>query len=171
MKRVVASFLLIWAISIGCKKSDPAPPNDINQSDRVFIRDASLFNAAAVRINQFVDTTTSDTLIRNLARVLSTDHVNIRNSFNAIAGGFAYYTKDSLDAVHAALKAQLDTLTGRSFDSVYIHQQKADHQAAIVLFSLEKDSGLNVPVRQFATSLIPMLQNHLKSIDSLAKYY
>ena len=171
MKRF-AAFLVIAILTFNsCKKSDPAPTNDVNQADRSFIQDASLFNAAAVQINQWVDTTSTDTLIRRLARQLATDHLAIRQTFTAIAGSFAFYSRDSLDAAHVALRAAMDTLSGRSFDSVYIHSQKNDHEAAVVLFKKETDSGLNIPIRQFAQSVLPLLQSHLKSIDSLAKLY
>ena len=171
MKRF-AAFLVIAILAFNsCKKSDPAPTNDVNQADRSFIQDASLFNAAAVQINQWVDTTSTDTLIRRLARQLATDHLAIRQTFTSIAGSFAFYSKDSLDAAHTALRAAMDTLSGRFFDSVYIHSQKNDHEAAMVLFKKETDSGLNIPIRQFAQSVLPLLQSHLKSIDSLAKLY
>lgn len=171
MKRVIACFVFLIVALVACNKSDPAPNNDVNQSDRTFVQDASLLNAAAVQINQWVDTTSTDTLIRRLAGQLGMDHLAIQQSFKAIAGNFAYYSKDSLDASHVAVRAGMDTLTGRSFDSVYIHLQKKDHETAIALFKYETDSGLNIPIRNFAQSVLPLLQTHLKSIDSLAKLY
>ena len=69
---------------------------------------------------------------------------------------------------HVALGAQLLTLDGRAFDSVYIHSQVSDHQKAITFFQNEIDKGNNSRLKNYANTQLPHLQEHLRIADSLA---
>jgi len=88
-----------------------------------------------------------------------------------IASGLGLYAPDSLDAKHVALKGQLSLLSGRAFDSVYIHSQVEDHQAAIDLFEDQVADGKQQDLKNFANETLPNLRMHKAHADSLANLY
>src|SRR5206468_3368718 len=96
------------------------------------------------------------------------DHTAAQASLKNIAAKYGLTAPDSVDAAHAAEAAQLALLTGRAFDSAYIHGQVTDHQATIQLFQTETNSGNNTDLKTFADTTLPKLQMHLVRADSIS---
>jgi hypothetical protein len=67
------------------------------------------------------------------------------------------------------LRNQLLALSGRAFDSVYIHSLAKDCERAFELFLQETVTGENEQLRDYSASLLPDIQLHLRMADSLAK--
>ena len=157
--------------TLSCNKDNGNNPNDINQADRDFIFNASFANAGELNISTMADTVASDSLIKTFASMMVTDHRSIEQTFTAIAKGFSYYTADSLNAEYLALQQQLDSLSGREYDSVYIHSSVKSHSDLIAYSTDEINNGINPQLKNFATSILPILQSHKKTADSLALKY
>ncbi len=69
------------------------------------------------------------------------------------------------------LAAMLSAMTGRSFDSAYVHGQVTDHQTAVTLFQNENISGNNTKVKTYVNNYLPVIEMHLMMADSLATKY
>ena len=170
MKYTVVSFLLLCLIILSCDKN-VTTPNDINQADRDFVFNGSFANAGELGINALADTTSTDSTIMDFAGYMFAQHTSIEQVFTSLAGGFDYYTAHSLNAENLALQQQLLTLSGREFDSVYIHSRVKSHTDMIAIFTEEKNNGLSPHLKTFADSVLPVLQMHLSMADSLAQKY
>ena len=170
MCKTIAMILVLILASVACTKNTNTP-NDINQADRDFIFNASFANAGELNISTMADSVSTDSLVRDYAGMMVVDHTNIEQSFSAIASGFSYYSSDSLNAEYLALQQQLLTLSGREYDSVYIHSSVETHVNLIAFANDEIANGINPPLKNFATSILPTLQMHLKMADSLALKY
>ena len=170
MNKIIVTFLLATLFILSCNKND-SNPNDINQTDRDFIFHASFANAGELGISALADTASTDSTIIDFAGHMVAEHTSIEKNFTAIAGGFSYYTADSLNAENLALQEQLLTLSGRAFDSVYIHSRVKNHVDMIAMFTEEKNNGLSPQIKNFASSVLPILQTHLQMADSLSQKY
>ena len=162
----------ILACLISCDKDDEnPPPTDVSTTDRNFVVMASMGNQAEIEASQLALTRGTDTSIKSFAQMMIMDHQMAAAGLDSIASDLGLYAPDSLDAEHVALQAQLGTLSGYAFDSVYINSQVVDHQENIALFQTERDNGTNQRLREYAVSLLPNLQIHLQRADSIASRY
>jgi len=170
MKNIIVTFLLVSLSLLSCDKNVTSP-NDMNQADRDFIFYGSFANAGELGISALADTVSTDSTIMDFAGHMVTEHTSIEQTFTTLAGGFSYYTADSLNAENLTLQQQLLTLSGREFDSVYIHSRVKNHTDMIAIFADEKDNGLSPHLKAFANNVLPILQMHLSMADSLAQKY
>ena len=126
----------MMACLISCDKDDEnPPPTDVSTTDRNFVVMASMGNQAEIESSQLAITRGTDTSIKSFAQMMIMDHQMAKGRLDSIATDLGLYIPDSLDAEHVALHAQLDTLSGYAFDSVYINSQVVDHQENIALFT------------------------------------
>ncbi len=170
MKNRIIAFLLASLFILSCDKNVTSP-NDINQADRDFVFNGSFANAGELGISALADTTSTDSTIMDFAGQEFTEHTSIEQIFTSLGDGFDYYTADSLNAENLALQQQLLTLSGRAFDSVYIHSRVKSHTDMIAIFMDESNNGLSPHLKTFADSILPVLQMHLSMADSLAQKY
>lgn len=154
-----------------CAKNNVANPDDLNQTDREFIFNASLRNGAILQLADTALVKTSDSAIKKLADTIVADYTKLETAFTSLANGLSFYFQDSLDAKQLAFKIRLDSLSGRVFDSVYIHQLVIEHDSALASFNKEIAEGFNVKLKFFASTWLPALQRNRKTADSLAKLY
>jgi len=162
-------FLAAFAFA-GCDKDDD-DNNDINGTDRDFAMRAAMGNYAEIDAGQAAATKASDGEIKAFGQMMVTDHSGAGAELKSIASSLGLYAPDSLDAEHVALKAQLNGLSGRAFDSVYIHAQVKDHQKTIALFEQESRDGDHSQLVNFANKTLPHLREHLDKANSLAADY
>jgi Predicted outer membrane protein len=170
----VVACMLSVGIFTGCDKDDDDNNNNnngVNNTDREFTVMASMSNYAEIQAGQLADNKAQNEGIDDFGEMMVEDHTNAGNQLKSIASELSLQVKDSLDAEHVLLMDTLQTVTGRAFDSVYIHSQVRDHHKAIALFQNEAQNGQNMKLKKFANDLLPKLQMHLHHADSLSKVY
>src|SRR3954453_10736618 len=66
-------------------------------------------------------------------------------------------------------KADLSKMSGKEFDQAYAKEMVQDHEKAVSLFRDEAKNGKDKEVSRLAGSVLPMLEEHLKMAQALAK--
>lgn len=166
------SGLLAAASFCACNNKDNSNANLImNATDSAFVLNAGMSNTAEVSAAQMALTKSMDTAIQHFAQRMIDDHTAAQASLKTIASKYSLTVPDSVDAMHAQLSAVLAQMSGRTFDSMYIHQQVTDHQAAVQLYQTEGNAGNNIDLKNFADTTLPKLQMHLTLADSIAATY
>ena len=145
--------------------------NAVNANDKTFVLMAALSNYAEISAGQLALTKTADPNVQMFAQKMITDHTKSQDSLQLIAGQLGLNAPDSLDAAHVQMAAMLSTMTGRAFDSTYVHGQVTDHMATVNLMQTESTNGNNSAVKSYVTNYLPPVQMHLMMADSLAKNY
>jgi putative membrane protein len=143
----------------------------VNATDSVFVMQAGMGNTAEDSAAMLALTKSTDTSIVYFANKMIADHSAAQASLKNIAGRYYLSVPDVVDSVHRQLMMQMAQLSGRAFDSTYIHQQVVDHDSTIARFQREVDLGNNVDLRNFADTTLPKLQMHLDMADSIATRY
>lgn len=159
----------VLVLATGCDKDDD--DNDVNSTDRNFAMMAAMANHAEIDAGTLASSKAVNPGIRAFGQMMVTEHGMSRTELQTMAQSLNVYAPDSLDAEHVALKAQLMTLSGRAFDSVYINSQVRDHQRTIALFEDEDDDGNNDMLEDYARKTLPHLRMHLAHADSLARNF
>ena len=171
MKRISVLALCIAGLVSSCDKDDDDQTNDVNATDRSFTMMAAMSNTAETDAGQLASIKAQNTGIRQYGMHMVSEHTTSQDQLQSLAGDLGLVAPDSLDAEHMMLKTQLQSLNGRSFDSVYIHAQVRDHQRTIALFENQINAGENSRLRDFAREQMPHLREHLDMADSLAALY
>jgi putative membrane protein len=144
----------------------------LNSTDSSFVIMAGMGNTAEIQTSQLADSTRSiDTSIQSFAQMMIMDHTASQNELKPLATKLGLTAPDTVDSAHTALKTILMALSGRAFDSVYIHNQVLDHQRTIEFFEEERDNGNNAELKNFAAGKLPSLQMHLDSAQAIAAGY
>jgi putative membrane protein len=171
------TILLVIAITClsfyGCSKKNEAKDTtrDVNGTDSSFLKMAIAANNGAFEIDQIGYANLTDSVLKGFNIIEIAEHDTMKTELRAIANALKVVVPDSLDMEFAALKEQLLTLSGREFDSVYIHN-KAEHlETFVTLLGREVQNGNNISLRNFAYTKLPILQTHLQIADTLANHY
>ena len=62
-------------------------------------------------------------------------------------------------------------MSGRAFDSAYMHNQVTDHQTTVANFQTELNQGQDQDVKNYANKNLPHIQIHLQRADSITNAY
>jgi putative membrane protein len=161
MAAVVLGFGLF-----SCSKEDDN--TQMNSTDQNFLISANLSNNAEIDAGTVAAVKGSSAGVKSFATMMVTEHSTAKTDLQNLETSVGVAITDTIDAPHKALKAQLITLTGRAFDSVYIVNQVADHQATLARFDAEIGGGNHAQVRNYAMTYRPHIQEHLRLADSIA---
>lgn len=160
-------MVLLVGAFFSCKKNDNSNTNGTSTADHSFMAQASYSNMAEVDAGQLASTQGNDAMVRSYGHTMVSDHTTAENDLQAVASQVTYNLPSGVDSMHMALKAQLATMSGRAFDSMYMHMQVNDHNAAITLFQNEASNGYNQNVKNYANKYLPKLQMHKQMADSI----
>jgi len=141
---------------------------DINNTDRNFASVAYVFNSTEADAGQLGTLRGNDAAILQFGQLLADHYQQEQPALSQILNKWGVHIDDSTDASYTTIRAQLMTLTGRAFDSVYVHQQSLACRRAIEVFTSEQNYGHNYQLKQYASTRLPVLQLHQKTADSLA---
>jgi putative membrane protein len=170
--KIKSNLLLAISASLiffACNKDDNTKGDDIlNTQDRTFILQTSLANSAEVGAGGLAGSSADNQMVKDFGQQMMTDHTTAQTELKTLGTDVGVGTPDSVDATHKTLMDTLMTLSGRSFDSIYIMSQIADHQTVINQFEEEVSSGNKTAVINYANKYLPKLQMHLQMADSIA---
>lgn len=169
----ISKILVICAVMVvailSCKKENNTVVNVLNDADNNFIKLASLSNYAEIETAKVALSKTTDSSVLSFAQLMFADHTKAQSDLKTMGTIVGFTITDTIiDAAHAAFIAQLDTLTGRPFDSTYIQNQLTDHQATINFYTDEVKNGSQINVRAYANSNLQILQYHYELADTIA---
>jgi putative membrane protein len=136
--------------------------------------DASFYKAAAQGGLSEVDLATlaqersTDPKVKDFAAMMVKDHSAANEKLEALASSKNVSLPSSGGAAERATKTQLEALSGAAFDKSYIKSQLKAHTDTVALLKKEISTGQDAQAREFAQSILPTVQSHLKAIRTLA---
>ncbi|HEV7424559.1 MAG TPA: DUF4142 domain-containing protein [Candidatus Paceibacterota bacterium] len=137
-------------------------------ADQSFFNQASQANLAEIAAGKLAETK-GNAKVKSLGKQMVTDHTTAQNELVALAKKESITIPMSPDAEHKQTLADLNKLSGKSFDSAYMAGQLADHKTAVALFSEESVNGSDPGAKAFATKYLPKLKMHLQMFQGTMK--
>jgi putative membrane protein len=165
----VRATLMIAAIAVVCCKKNESPAPSVTGKDLQFMTKALPANQAEIELGQLASAKASSQGVKAFGSMMASEHANTRADLQYITANNHLSLSSEIDANHQQMKTQLSTASGYTFDTLYIHGQLKDHQAAAALYQSEIDSGKNTMVRNHALKFLPHIKTHLAKADSLMK--
>lgn len=165
-KTIIAGTLLLSLASCN-KVKEP----DWNATDEKFIRMAAYGNHNEMEAGALDTAKATDLSVKEFGRMMITDHMNAQDELKRIAKDKKEDIPSEADAAHKAMLKEMMSLSGRAFDSMYIHSQVKDHKEVIALFQEELNKGKDQDLKDYANKYLPAIQMHLNRADSTASRF
>jgi putative membrane protein len=153
---------------VACDKDDDDNDHhELSKQDRNFMHDASIANLSEIAAGQIASSRGNNAAVREFGEMMVDEHTKAQSELVAIGNSLNVDLPDEPDSMHKAEAAMLQTLSGATFDSVYIAAQIRDHGNARDLFRTEKIGGSNREVKDYAERTLPHIEMHLAKADSI----
>jgi putative membrane protein len=165
---MLSGCILATVAFVSCDKNDD---EDLNNTDRDYMMRASISNTAEVSAGTVAAGKATNPAVKAFAQFMMTEHTMAQTDLKNLGTNVGFTVRDTIDPAHVAIMTQLNSMSGRAFDSAYIHTQVADHQMTIANFQMELNSGQHRDVRDYANRYLPHIQMHLARADSIARAY
>ena len=149
------------------KPGVPAPHN-LNTSDRTFVQQLAIGNAAEIELGKLAQQKASGEPIKNFAQTMVNDHQEAGRRLADLANAAGLQLPSGLDDEHRALREHLEQVSGTAFDVAYAQAQLQDHQRTLQLLEYEIGSGQDEALRRFAAESLPQIRKHLEMAQNIA---
>ena len=97
------------------------------------------------------------------------DHTKAGDQLKQVATQDNLTLPTGLDSKHQGRIDKLAKLAGPAFDKAYVKDQLKDHESDVREFTAEAQGGSDPTLKAFASSTLPVLQQHLALIKDLDK--
>jgi putative membrane protein len=135
-------------------------------SDQQFVMDAARGNMAEVELGKLAETRAMSDEVKTFAKRMVDDHQKALDSLKTVATNEKITLPTALDSKDQALKDRLEKLSGHAFDRAYMRAMIRDHRQDVAEFRAESNSAKAADVKQYASSTLPTLEDHLKLAQS-----
>lgn len=143
-------------------------PDQLNQADRLFIRQAALGGLAEVELARLAAQNGQADAVKDFARRMIEDHTEANERLAALAEQAGVTPPREIDPEHRAVRDRLGELSGAEFDRTYVQSQIQDHQLTAQLLEWEIGSGQDQDLKTFAAETLPTVLEHLRLAQALA---
>ncbi len=135
-------------------------------ANQTFIVEAAAADLAEIQLGELAQQRAANPAVRAFARRMVQDHTSAHQQLSRLAAG-QVTMPSTLDREHEEAKARLAQQTGAEFDRQYLALMVRDHQHAVELFRHQAGSTTPSPLRAFAQTLLPKLEEHLRMAQEL----
>ena len=144
----------------------------ITSGDRKFMEKAAQGGMAEVKLGELATQKAQSDDVKKFGQRMVDDHSKANEQLKQVAStkGVTLPTETDKSSQHEYDK--LSRMSGARFDREYMDHMVSDHKKDISEFEKEAKSGKDADVKQFASSTLPVLQEHLQlaqSADKVAK--
>lgn len=106
--------------------------------------------------------------IKQFAKMMVDDHTQAQQQLQQIAQQKGWQFSQQLMPVHRAMLEELNKLDGQEFDRAYLYGQVAGHTKVALGLRDGKTELQDPELRQYAATILPKVQQHLKHAQQLA---
>jgi putative membrane protein len=137
--------------------------------DKKFVENAALGGMAEVELGKLATQKASSDAVKQFGQKMVDDHSKANDQLKEIASKENISIPASLDSKHQSRIEKLSKLSGPDFDKAYVKDQLKDHKKDVSQFKSEAENGSNPNIKQFASTTLPILQEHLSMVQDLNK--
>ena len=169
--KLSAGLLLVAVIIFSCRRKDDSISKVLNTADNNFILLAGINHYLEAETAKVAVSRASDSVVLSFANYLLAEHTKALSDLKIMSTIVGFTVKDSIDPARDTIITRLKTLTGRSFDSTFIHMQLAYHDSTINIYTAEVSNGLQVNVKSYANTYLQNFVTDKQTADSIAVHF
>lgn len=140
----------------------------LNETDRLFVKEASISGLAEVRMGELAAKNGNSVEVKQFGQRMVDDHTRTNNKLIQLAGVKGITVPAELPAAQKEPIQRLSGLSGEAFDKTYMQQMVKDHARAVVNFEDEIKNGQDQDLKNFAASALSDLRDHLQEARNIA---
>jgi len=138
----------------------------VGKSDHKFMPEAAMGGLAEVQLAQMAQQKASSQEVKDYARRLEQDHTKANEQLKTISQQRQVSLPSDIGE-HQAMVTKLNGLSGPAFDQAYMKMMVQDHRKDIKAFERESNTGMDSDLKNFASSTLPTLREHLQMAEQL----
>jgi putative membrane protein len=139
----------------------PIASSDHGNGPKTFIKKAAEGDITQIDLGRLAERKAASPAVKDFGKRMVTDHSKVNQSLEAVAAKEKVKLPDKLNRESVAVRDRLEKESGKTFDRDYMKVMVSDHEHDVAAFEEAKNST-NPNVKEFATSTLPTLQDHLK---------
>ncbi|MDZ4372835.1 MAG: DUF4142 domain-containing protein [Phenylobacterium sp.] len=105
--------------------------------------------------------------VREFGQMMVTDHTNLSETLKPLITAAGVTPPTGLDERRKGLIDNLNAAAPAEFDAVYLGQQEAAHNEALMLMENYAERGDNAPLKAAAAKAAPRIRTHLQKVEAL----
>lgn len=141
----------------------------LSTSDATFMTTATRGGLAEVQMGQLAQRNGGSAAVRRYGERMAADHGRANREMLALAQRKQITPPETMGAEHQAIRDRLAGLRGAAFDRAYAQAMVEDHQEDLRLYREEAANGTDPDVRGFAQRHVPVLEEHPRMAQQLAR--
>ncbi len=149
-------------------QSESKAGGSVAQADKSFVMKAAGGGMAEVELGNLAKEKAQSDQVKQFAQRMVDDHGKANDQLKSIAEQKGITLPTSLPAKEQQTKDKLSKLSGERFDHEYMEHMLMDHKKDVAEFKKASQTAKDNDIRQFASSTLPTLQDHLKEAQQLA---
>jgi len=141
----------------------------ISSSDRKFMDKAAQGGMAEVKLGELATQKAQSDQVKQFGQRMVDDHSKADQQLKQLASTKDVTLPTTLDKSTQKEYDKLSKLSGADFDREYMKHMVSDHKKDISDFKSEASKAKDADVKQFASSTLPTLQEHLQLAQAAEK--
>ena len=137
--------------------------------DTIFAKKAAAGGTAEVKLGQLAQEKGTSEAVKAFGKRMETDHSKAGDKLKDVASKNNINLPSGMNKKDQATYDRLSKLSGPAFDRAYAQDMVTDHQEDIAEFKKEANDGENKDIKNFASSTLPTLEDHLKQAREMEK--
>lgn len=123
---------------------------------------------AEVDLGQLAQEKASDPKVKEFAAMMVKDHSAANDELEALAKSKNISLSPVPGISSRTNKAELQALSGSSFDKAYLSKQVAAHKDTVALLQKEIAQGTDPDAKRLAQKVLPTVESHLRAVQKMA---
>jgi putative membrane protein len=169
MKNLICLFLGVITLLFiyACQDKHGKNYNTTAQVDTAgisFINNGIESGLTEIKASGLAITNSNNQRVIGLAKMMIDDHTKAGDDLKQIASDKKVNERDTINAAHQQMIADLSKKSGAAFDKAYLQMMVTDHQGAIKLFT-NVTQNTDADIKNFATKTLPTIKMHLDSAN------
>jgi putative membrane protein len=154
-------LVAVSALPLAAMAADASP-------DQSFYKHLAEGNIAEVRDGRLAEKKAADQKIKDFGAMMVKDHSAAGQELAALAQSKGIKLPDGPGMGADTKKAELEMLSGETFDKSYVKSQIKAHEETVALLQKEIATGQDAQAKAFAQKVLPTVQSHLQAIQGIA---
>jgi putative membrane protein len=150
-------------------KTTTSASTKTSNADLAFVKKVAAGGEAEVELAKLAQQKGTSEEVKSLASRLETDHMKANDELKKIASQKGWTLPTEPTAEQKAKKAKLEKLSGAAFDRDYADTMVTNHRNNIPMFEREASSASDPDLKQWASSIVPTLKEHLDMAQKAQK--
>lgn len=141
---------------------------DMQDSGESFLKKAAQGQQAEIVLGHMATQRAANPDVKKFGAKMMLDHQKASEEVQQLAAKEGVELPEQMSEQQKEKQQQLSKLSGKEFDLAYIQYMLKDHKKEVKLFEQSAQQLQNTEVKQWASSALPILKQHLDQANNVA---